>query len=281
MPVQAAAAQECAAQNRLSLLEANVQMTNEHDDRLFRMIREQRPDVLLIEEVDDWWNQKLNNLHGEYTYFKHYVTQNYFGVALLSKYPLTSADVHFLADARDPAIFATIKMPSGDEVRLYGIHPRPPQVGQSSAERDAQIMAAALAVRKADDPAILAGDMNAPPWSSVVRRAARIGPMLEPRVGRGWKPSWKAGAAVMRWPLDEVLVTPQFAVAELQVLPPFGSDHQPVLSRLCYAPGNSSARNVPRTDPGDLPAAHAAVIKGQNKAEHSPEPKPGKQEPAP
>ena len=276
-PVAAASAATCADGNRIRVLEANLQMTNEHDDRLFKEIQAADPDVLLFEEVDDWWDKKLQELHGRYPNTKHFVTQNYYGITLLSRFPLVSPEIRFLADSRDPAVFSGVTLPSGDAIRFYGIHPRPPTFGQSSAERDAIVSAAALAIADDKAPAILVGDMNATPWSPIVRRAARIGGLLDPRLGRSWFPTWKANATVMRWPLDEMLFSRHFALMDFRVLPPFGSDHQPVLATLCYAPQlNQSA---PKPQDGDIAAARAAVEAGQSAAGPSPEPAAGKQAP--
>ncbi|MEX6508488.1 endonuclease/exonuclease/phosphatase family protein [Jiella sp. M17.18] len=276
-PVAAASAASCPAGNRLRVLEANVQMTNEHDNRLFDEVKSADADVLLFEEVDKWWDEQFRQMHDRYPHFKHYVTQNYYGITLLSKYPLVSPDIRFLANSHDPAVFSGVTLPSGQTIRFYGIHPRPPTFGQSSAERDAVVSAAALAIADDKQPSILIGDMNATPWSSIVRRSARIGHLLDPRLGRGWYPTWKANATIMRWPLDEVLFGPAFALTDFQVLPPFGSDHQPTLTTLCYDPQLNQA--APQPVNGDIQAALQAVKTGQGKAAPSPEPKAGKQEP--
>ena len=276
-PVAAAAAPNCPAGNRLRVLEANLQMTNEHDHRLFDEIQAADPDIVLAEEVDQWWDGQLQQLHDRYPYAKHYVTQNYYGITLLSKFPLVSPQIRFLASSHDPAVFSGVTLPSGQTIRFYGIHPRPPTFGQSSAERDAVVSSAALAIADDDAPAILVGDMNATPWSPIVRLAARVGGLLDPRLGRGWYPTWKASSTIMRWPLDEVLFSPHFALIDFSVLPPFGSDHQPTLTTLCYAPGANQA--APQPAEGDIAAARAAVATGQNKASNSPEPAPGKQQP--
>lgn len=276
-PVAAETATNCPADNRIRVLEANVQMTNEHDSRLFDEIRATDPDILLFEEVDDWWDRQFAAMEDNYPHSKHYVTSNYYGITLLSKFPLISPQIHFLAGSRDPSVFAGVRLPSGDEFRFYGIHPRPPTVGQSSAERDAQISAAALAIADDTLPAILVGDMNAAPWSPIVRRAARIGHLLDPRIGRGWHPTWKANSVLLRWPLDEVLFSSSFQLIDFTVLDPFGSDHQPTLTTLCFKPGAKQAAPQPSED--DIAAAHRAIRAGQGKAAPSPEPADGKQEP--
>src|SRR4051812_24495804 len=42
----------CPAYRRLRVLEANVQMTNQHDHRLLRMVQNVKPDIAWFQEVD-------------------------------------------------------------------------------------------------------------------------------------------------------------------------------------------------------------------------------------
>ena len=275
--VQVLAAQSCADASRLTLLESNVQMTNEHAERLFDEIRNNQPDVILVEEVDAWWHEQLETLNDTYPYRQHYVTQNYYGIDLLSRYPLLDPTIVFPARSYDPAVFAGVRLPSGQVVFIYGIHPRPPTFGQSSAERDAQILETALRIADAGGPAMLAGDLNATPWSRIVRRTARIAHLLDPRIGRGWFPTWKAHSVILRWPLDNVLFTNELTLINYRVLPPIGSDHQPTLTTVCYTPAAAARQPAPQPNPGDIEAAHAAIAAGQGKAAPSPEPAPGAQ----
>jgi endonuclease/exonuclease/phosphatase (EEP) superfamily protein YafD len=57
-------------------------------------------------------------------------------------------------------------------------------------------MDTALRMQAETGPAIVAGDFNATPWTPVVRRLARLGLVNDPRVGRGWLPTWKADSAL-------------------------------------------------------------------------------------
>lgn len=275
---QVAASGRCPEGRELRVLAANVQMTNENAAELFELIRRTDAEAVLVLEVDDWWHEELQRLHARYPYQVYHVTQNYYGIALLSRYPLTDSKVLFMAHARDPVVVAGIELPAGPTVRFYGVHPRPPTVGQSSAERDAILMETALRMAAEEGPQILAGDLNAVPWSPVVRRLARIAQLNDPRVGRGWFPTWKAGALVRRWPLDHALVTEEFTFGEYRVLPSFGSDHQPVFLAACFAPA-AAVHGAPQPRPGDIAAARRAIAVGKGKAAPSPEPPPGSQIP--
>src|SRR6185369_8816496 len=136
--------------------------------------------------------------------------------------------------SRDPVVFTGVELPSGQVIRLYAVHPRPPQFGQGTAERAAQLMAAALAARRDSSGHVIVGDMNAVPWEEDIGRTERVGRFLDPRVGRGLYITWNAMNWVLRWPLDQILPGQDFTLVALKVLPAFGSDHRPYLAELCY-----------------------------------------------
>ena len=273
------AARACPAERQLRVVAVNVQMTNENADELFAILRQADPDLILFQETDAWWHEHLKALSNEYPYAVQHVTQNYFGIYMLSRYPLVDPQVHFLTGSRDPSIVTGVRLPSGDVVRFYGVHPRPPEEGQSSAERDGQILAAALAIRGDGAPSLLAGDMNATPWSRVMRHAARVGELLEPRIGRGWTPTFRAGSLVMTWPLDHVLAGDEFSLVSFDALRSFQSDHRPIMATLCLEPGVAARQSAPPLRHGDLERAAEAAGQGQDKATPSPEPAPEKQVP--
>lgn len=277
--VQAQTAPSCPEGDQLKLLEANVEMTNEHDRRLFEEIDKNSPDVIFVQEIDDWWASQFAAMHERYPYFKEFVTQNYYGLELLSRFRLLDPQILFPAQSRDPAVIAGVALPSGQRFEFYGVHPRPPVFGQSSAERNAELMDIALRMSAQEGPSVLAGDFNSTPWMPVVERTARLGRLLDPRVGRGWYPTWKANSTFARWPLDNVFFTNQFTLVDFRVLPPFGSDHQPTLTVACYNPLAARSQPAPLPAATDFAVARRAIASGQGKAFPSPTPKPGKQQP--
>lgn len=265
-PPPQVAAGSCGPGNRLRVLSVNVQRSNTHTTRLLDMVREADPDVAWFQEVDARWEHELSPLSASMPHGIADVQANYFGVHLYSKLRLIEPTVRYLTGSRNPSVFTAVAMPSGALARLYAVHPRPPQVGQGTAERDAQLMAVALAARDDAEPHVLLGDLNSVPWEGAIRRAERIGRFLDPRVGRGLHVTWNAHDVVARWPLDHVLPGPGFTVAGLHVLAAFGSDHYPLLVDLCR-PGPPDARPATQAlRPGDLQAAQETVRRGQEKA---------------
>ena len=251
-PPNQIATETCPAGNRLRLLEVNVQITNEHDNRLLNMVRQIDPDVAWFQEVDEWWLQNLAPLAATMPYHVAQAQPNYFGAALYSRYPLADPQINFLAGSHDPSVFTGIRLPSDQPVRLYALHPRPPQEGQSTAERDAQILAAALAAHDNNLPHIIAGDLNAVPWEDVIDLAKRVGRFLDPRIGRGLYMTWDAKSPALKWPLDQILPGQTFTLTALRVLPEFGSDHRPYLADLCFNPAAASWQSPPPMRSGDV-----------------------------
>ncbi len=213
------------------------------------------------------WGQELAPLGAEMAYGVAKARPHYFGVHLFSKLPLTDPQVQYLAGSRNPSVFTGIHPPSGRAIKLYAIHPRPPLVGQSAAERNAQLMATALAAHDEQEPHVVVGDMNAVPWEGVIHQAQWVGRLLDPRIGRGLRITWNADSLVLKWPLDQILPGPGFTLLSLQVLPAFGSDHRPLLAELCLDHAAAPRQPPPAPQPGHIEAAQATVCKGQAAAD--------------
>ncbi|HEV7267300.1 MAG TPA: endonuclease/exonuclease/phosphatase family protein [Falsiroseomonas sp.] len=280
-PEMLAAAPSCPEANQLRIAAVNVQMTNENAERLFAMLQEADPHLILLQETDAWWDERLQALEDRWEYSAEHITQNYFGMHILSRYPLVGPEVHFLTNSRNPSIFTGVALPAGQVIRFYGVHPRPPLPGQSSAERDGQLLAAALAIRQDAMPSVMAGDFNAVPWEDVMQQTERVAGLLAPRIGRGWVPTYRTNSLVVTWPLDHVLAGPQFTLRGLETLPDFGSDHYPIVAAFCFAPEAASMQAAPQVAPGDIAAARLAVSTAQDEAARSPEPAEGSQTPQP
>ena len=263
LPHPAVAAGTCPAEGRLRVFEANVQMTNEHDTRLLDMVRAENPDIAWFQETDAWWEDALAPLSAAMPHGSARAQPNYFGVHLFSRLPLEDVQVQDLTNSRNPSISATATLPSGRKVRIHAIHPRPPQVGQSTAERDAQLMAAALQARADPLPHLIVGDLNTVPWEGALHRTEAVGGVGDPRIGRGPFITWNATRTFAKWPLDHILPGPGFTLSDLRVLPPFGSDHQPLVADLCVP---QAAAGLPPLDDATLADTKATIARGQGKA---------------
>jgi len=258
----AAGVEECPAERTLSVMVANVQKRNEDASEFLRLVEDVDPDVLLVMETDGWWDRRLSPLRSTFPEAVQHIPESHgaFGMHFFSKLRLTSPAFRFLFDADTPTLFTGIDLPNGVMVQFLGLHPRPPLAwSQPTALRDAHLLSAGLEARSTKMPTIVAGDFNAVPWEPATRRSARIGGLLDPRIGRGFYPTFRTDDLLISWPLDQILYQQAFGLLDFETLPAFGSDHFPVFARLCHGAPGRMPHAAPALRPGDLEEAQVSI----------------------
>ncbi|MEO6114649.1 MAG: endonuclease/exonuclease/phosphatase family protein [Sphingomicrobium sp.] len=231
-PKQVASAKACPAGRQISLLNANVLLTNKEYPRLLRLIDQRNPDVLLLLEPGAEWAKAMAPLAARYPYRLSEPVPNTYGMMLLSRLPMQGGIRHLL-QAGVPSAKVRLTLTGGQEVLLHALHPEPPWPGDDSGERDAELVATGREVRNDGRAAIVVGDLNDVAWSHTSRLFKKVAGMGDPRVGRGFYPTFNANYPLLRWPLDHLFVSPHFKLMEIDVLDDIGSDHLPIFFRLC------------------------------------------------
>jgi len=225
--------------DELTLLVANVLMTNRAVDRLLALIRRYDPDLILLVETDAWWTNQLQQaLAKAYPFSVRQPQRNTYGMALFSRLTLLGPEVRFLIEEDVPSIRTRVLLRNGIPVWFYGVHPRPPVPTEdpTSTARDAELLVVGREVKAIREPVIVAGDLNDVAWSSTTRLFQHISGLLDPRRGRGFFNTYHARWPLLRWPLDHVFHSKHFWLRRLRRLPYWGSDHFPVLITLQFAP---------------------------------------------
>ena len=80
-------------------------------------------------------------------------------------------------------------------------------------------------IRDIDKPVVVCGDMNDVVWSRPTRLFKKMAGMIDPRIGRGFFPTYHAGYRFMRFPLDHLFHTKDLFVGKMTRTEYFGSDH--------------------------------------------------------
>lgn len=233
-------AESCPAERQLDVMIANVQLGNRESGELVSTVREAEPDLFFAMETDGWWEEELSVLEDEMPHTAQEITGSYFGLHLFSRLPLSETETPFPMGQDAPAVTTLVELPSGEPVRFLGVHPRPPHPGQSSMGRDAQLLWAGLQAHDADAPALVAGDLNTVPWESTFLRMRALGGITDPRLERGFLPSFDAKSTWMRWPLDHLLPTTGLTTLSLERHAAFGSDHYPMEATFCLRESGKS-----------------------------------------
>lgn len=248
--------------SNLSILIFNILMDNQKYDEVIRLIENYSPDIVLLAEPNDLWAKNLAPLQKIYPQIVAHTIENKYGMMLFSRLPLHDTEIQFLIQDDIPSIHTQVRLPSGDDVAVHGIHPRPPmpEEGGRATERDGELMLVGKAVRESNLPCIVAGDMNDAAWSRTTKLFRRISGLLDPRIGRGFYNTFHAEHKILRVPLDHVFHSHHFRLIQLErVKNACGSDHFPVYIKLSLEKEATIEQSKPIADNTETEEAHELI----------------------
>ena len=260
-PKQVASIENCPPGREISLMNANVLMTNQDYGRLIKLVEERKPDVLLLLEPGFEWERAVKPLLSAYKHRLSEPLPNTYGMILLSRLPMEGR-IQYLLQAGVPSANVKLRLAGGEQVNLHALHPEPPWPGDDSGERDAELVTVGRRVRDEGRAAIVMGDLNDVAWSRTSDLFRKAGGMLDPRVGRGFYPTFNANYPLLRWPLDHLFVSPHFRIMQLDLLPDIGSDHLPIFFRLCLTEDGSERKVGRAASPSTEAAATQEMRSG-------------------
>ena len=253
-----------AGADSVAVLVANVLTTNRNAAGLLEIVKREQPDIVLLLEPDDWWDEQLAELRDMFKWRVADLRDNLYGMALYSRLELIDARVEYLLKQDIPSIHCHVKLRNGRKFRLYCLHPEPPAPGEadSSAPRDAELLICADKIRARAEATIVAGDLNDVAWSHSNHLFQKVSGLLDPRKGRGAFNTFNARHWWLRWPLDHVFHSSDFAVADLRRLDHFGSDHFPIYIKLQHNPASDEAEDIPPPDAEEREEVEEIVARG-------------------
>jgi endonuclease/exonuclease/phosphatase (EEP) superfamily protein YafD len=237
-------------QNELKLFTSNVLQDNQQYERLLQQIANADPDVVFLVETDSGWEMAMRALEKNYPYTLKRPLSNTYGLLFYSRLPLRNGMIRFLAEEDIPSVRTTVVLPSGVEVQLYGLHPKPPvpQEARTSTAKDKELMKVAFEVEKQDKPCVVVGDLNDVAWSYVTELFRKVSGLLDPRRGRGFYSTFSANHWWMRFPLDYIFCSSHFGLVSMKRMPHNGSDHFAMFIHLQYQPKLKAAQEEPQAD---------------------------------
>ncbi len=152
--------------------------------------------------------------------------EEFTGLALYSRLPLSNVRILDVGLTGTPAIAATLATPEG-EVELILAHPASPVDAFHVGRRNEQLRALGRYVGSLDRPVVVAGDLNLTMWNRSYREFATSGGLHNARAGHGAGPTWPA-VHLFGVPIDHVVATVPVKFQDFRVLKGVGSDHLPV-----------------------------------------------------
>ena len=225
-PVQASSQPKDELSPVYRLMQLNLRFDNPEPGKVLSLIGRVRPDVVTLNEVSQMWRAKLALLSSAYPHRIVCTMDNRAGgVAILSLRPFAEGTE---GRCLDGGTFATATVDLGGRVVEVGaLHLHWPwPFDQFSQIDDVAPLLAAMS-----ETSILAGDLNATPWSAASASVAKAGGMT-PAGPTG--PTWlyRMLPETLRFaglPIDRIFAKGEVAVRSVNRLEAVGSDHLPVL----------------------------------------------------
>jgi endonuclease/exonuclease/phosphatase (EEP) superfamily protein YafD len=195
---------------------------------VIQLIREKKPDVVVLVEVTPGLADTLVALADEYPYREAFPRPDAGGLAILSRQPLDSVHRYPFGSWKRAVLVARTRI--GDRaVTVVGMHPYSSRGPERSRIRAFQMRAVGRWVAARKEPVLLLGDLNATPWSPVFGDLLRASGLRDARQGHGALPTYPAWFPPLWLPLDHGLVSREFTLRDFRVGPYAGSDHFPVV----------------------------------------------------
>lgn len=210
-------------QGRLKILQANLYKLNTETRPVLDIIRKEGPDIIALFEVVPA-HQSLLGALGDYPHRARAPYRLGMDLLILSRHPIESIPLAI------PSTLACRVKLGGRSITLISTHPPIPQSPAGWSDRNRILLAAANRLNVEPVPRILLGDFNATPFSGAFKRIEDSGLRNSAR-GLGYFPTWPDIAVL---PLDHLLISPEFGVAEKHVGPQISSDHRPVITTLSF-----------------------------------------------
>ena len=224
------------AENTLKIALFNVLTKNKKYSELKQQVNEQKPDIIILQEVDDIWLENIQELKNDYPYFLEHSRLDNFGIALYSKIPLIEPKIEDWTDNEVPVITAEIKL-YGKVLKIYGVHTLPPTGSEYFKVRNEML---AKIIELSNDSNvhkfIFAGDLNTTVYSVSYKKYITSSNLKDAQIlAKTMKGTWNAKHfPFLRIPLEHVLISPGLKVQAFEVGKNFGSDHLPVFVDLSF-----------------------------------------------
>ncbi|QDV76160.1 endonuclease/exonuclease/phosphatase family protein [Botrimarina mediterranea] len=256
------------AATTFKLLTANIDYKNRRYDDVLAMFLEEDPDLLLVVEVDKKWATALTPLDERYPHRAGVVRDKGLGIVLWSRLPLNDPEVRHLVSDERASIFATVELSDGAPLRFVGIHPTPPGLRESHAERkhaeedgdddddrhdsrvrDAELVLVAREARRDHEPRwIVTGDFNDVAWSHTTRLFQDLSALKDPRRGRALMNTYPIKWPPCRFPIDHVFVSDGLHLASMNRVMTPGSDHFAIQATFALAERDHTAPDASAED---------------------------------
>jgi len=212
----------------LQLYSANLLRSNTEYDAVIAQVQAESPDVVILLEATHTWAENLQPLIEAYPYSFLKPQDDYFGILMMSRFPIVDREVLYLCDVEVPTLHAVLQV-GAHRVSVVGTHPPAPPLRNEIRWRNQQLEGLACLAAARTRPFVVAGDLNLTSFHPYFKFLLREGNLKDSRRGFGVQPTWPVKVGPLGITLDHCLTSEEWQVLDRKVLPAVGSDHAPIL----------------------------------------------------
>ncbi len=212
----------------ISLGVINVLTSNNKYSELMQIIRNENPDILILQETDDIWLSNIEDIKKIYPYRIEHTRFDNFGMALYSKIPLINPAVVKWTELEVPIIKTQIK-PGNEIYTIYAIHTLPPTSRDYLAKRN-EMLANITKITATKKNIIIAGDLNTTIYSRAYRKNISGAGLKDSQAETSTlSGTWNSRhLPFFRISLEHVLTSQNIKTTSFRLGKFFGSDHFPI-----------------------------------------------------
>ena len=226
LPLARAGDHDSGRTSTLRFLTFNLHVDNNRFDEIADYVLSSRADIVTLQEVScAAAEQLIPKLKPHYPH-AFVSADNCFGIALLTKRPMTMSGQVVVAPRQRPLLVWARLDWGGTALAVTTAHPIPPLAPNDQAS---QITRLIMHVASLTGPQIVAGDFNLTPFSWGFARLNNAGLGHQVSYRTTWAPLWVAGWLPPLFTIDNMLTTRNVVANRVLVGPALGSDHRPVI----------------------------------------------------
>ena len=216
----------------LTVTTVNVLYKNSNFTDTLTYLEATNSDVICLVETDHNWDEKINELMKSYPYKVSRPLDGPMGMHLLSRYPFYRSTSEIVQGTDSQLIDASLQTPSG-EVRVLVAHPYPPLSEERARQNEAYFKRLEERARwTPDTPVLVAGDLNATPWSRNFQKLTAGADLRSTISNEPWLSTWSpmpfSPVGLTGLQIDQILASSKFSVVSTLTGPNNGSDHKPL-----------------------------------------------------
>ncbi|MEO6054495.1 MAG: endonuclease/exonuclease/phosphatase family protein [Chthoniobacterales bacterium] len=218
-----------AHEKPIKVISFNVNSANTNFAGIRKFLISENADVVLLLELSPAMLRETEELHTRYPYRIEEPRLDNFGIAVFSKHPFRSREVHSFGDSEIPYVEFEVAI-DGGSYRFFGVHTLPPVGAAASAARNDELHEISRAMRaRHDESVIMMGDFNMSAFSPWFAEILGNTGVKDSACGFGISLTWMRSSWVFAIPIDQMLISAPLDVLTRSIGNDYGSDHNPLI----------------------------------------------------